>query len=481
MIKNNPFIREDRNYSINNIELFPWQNEGVKFILSNFNCIINFQPGLGKTLLSLVATQHFLKASSTLQIAILAPKQAISSFKKELSTKVCESYSIYTTDEYEVHKGDRYHIFTYTKVEELIKFTYSTNNPICLVVDECHKLSNNNLTNKQLFQLRNRFCIVIGLSGTPLQDKVETLYNVVNFVRPGYLGSYKDYEAKYLVTKMKNVYVKGGKKRKFKDVVGTKNTKELSEKLKKIMCIQFRSYNLDFQYRSTSMNKYERECYVEASKGMIDILDNEKEFSARLVDLQRVVDGCHESFEIEELSSKEKLLISTLSEIMNRNESVLIYCSFESTYTRLVKVLEKYQYLLNYSKIHLITGKIKFEDRVKVESDMPNKTIVIITKAGTASINLQKANNLIFYDTPFTLLDVIQAIGRICRADTSYEVQRVYFLEVRDTIDTYKRKVVESKIKNVQNLFGSNPTLPQIKDEKIDKEQLKKSLLWKKY
>ena len=476
----NPFIREDDNYSIDDIKLFPSQNEGVKFILSNFNCIINHQPGLGKTLLSLVATQHFLRASTNLQIAILAPKQAISSFKKELTNKIKESYSIYTTDEYEINKVSRYHIFTFTKIDELIKFTYSTDNPICLVVDEVHKLSNNNLTNKKLFQLRNRFCIVIGLSGTPLQDKIKSLYNVVNFVSPGYLGSYKDYESKYLITKLKSVYVKG-KKRKFKDVVGTKNTKELSEKLKKIMHIQFRSYDLDFNYRTTSMNKYERECYIKASKGMIDILENEKEFSARLVDLQRVVDGCHESFELDELSSKEKLLISTISEIMNRDESVLIYCSFESTYTRLVKALESSRYILNYSKIHLITGKVKFEDRVKVETDMPKKSIVVITKAGTASINLQEANNLIFYDTPFTLLDVIQAIGRICRADTKYSTQHVYFLEVKDTIDTYKRKVVESKIKNVQNLFGKNPTLPDIKDEKIDKEKLKKSLLWRKY
>ena len=44
----NPFIREDDNYSIDGIKLFPSQNEGVKFILSNFNCIINHQPGLRK-------------------------------------------------------------------------------------------------------------------------------------------------------------------------------------------------------------------------------------------------------------------------------------------------------------------------------------------------------------------------------------------------------------------------------------------------
>ena len=48
MINKNPFIRENGDYTINNISLFPSQNSGVEFILKNFNCIINHQPGLRK-------------------------------------------------------------------------------------------------------------------------------------------------------------------------------------------------------------------------------------------------------------------------------------------------------------------------------------------------------------------------------------------------------------------------------------------------
>ena len=58
----NPFIREDDNYTIDDIKLFPSQNEGVKFILSNFNCIINHQPGLRKNSIISSSYSTFFKS-----------------------------------------------------------------------------------------------------------------------------------------------------------------------------------------------------------------------------------------------------------------------------------------------------------------------------------------------------------------------------------------------------------------------------------
>ena len=78
-------------------------------------------------------------------------------------------------------------------------------------------------------------------------------------------------------------------------------------------------------------------------------------------------------------------------------------------------------------------------------------------------------------------LRVIQAIGRITRVDTKYPIQHVYFLEVTDTIDTYRRTMVESKVSYLTQLFGAMPTLPQIEEVKINLKELKRNLLWKKY
>lgn len=58
----NPFIREDGKYFINDINLFPSQNEGIEFILSNFNCIINHQPGLRKNFTIISSYSTFFKS-----------------------------------------------------------------------------------------------------------------------------------------------------------------------------------------------------------------------------------------------------------------------------------------------------------------------------------------------------------------------------------------------------------------------------------
>ena len=68
------------------------------------------------------------------------------------------------------------------------------------------------------------------------------------------------------------------------------------------------------------------------------------------------------------------------------------------------------------------------------------RSVTLITSAGTESVNLQRANNLIFYEIPFPLRQFIQACGRITRMDSNYDKFQVYILEAEGTIDTYKKK-----------------------------------------
>ena len=46
----------------------------------------------------------------------------------------------------------------------------------------------------------------------------------------------------------------------------------------------------------------------------------------------------------------------------------------------------------------------------KVEELIDKGTVVLITSAGTESINLQRADTMIFYDPPFAWLSFIQAV-----------------------------------------------------------------------
>ena len=104
----------------------------------------------------------------------------------------------------------------------------------------------------------------------------------------------------------------------------------------------------------------------------------------------------------------------------------------------------------------------------------------IITSAGGESINLQRANSIIFYDLPYDIAQIIQVIGRITRTDTKFDRQYIEILELFGTTDTYKRLCMEKNMKLIESLFGKMNTLPYTT---YDNEQkfmnvLRRQLLW---
>lgn len=472
------------NYSLDGFTLTSQQNDICKNILKNLGGIISSQAGGGKTLTSLCISEHLINIdmSNTMQICIVCPVKAVSSFKKELETKVKKSYSIYTTKDYRIDKDASYNIFTYTKLDELEEFIkdHEFENKV-LICDEIQALGNKK--NKQsiiLTRLRKSFKIVIGLTATPIMNELEELYNIVNFVRPGYLGTKKSFQDRFMIMQKKDIYTKRGKVKTWQ-CIGTKNEEELAKIMKNIAFGLQKRYNLQFHFRKCQLDEYESDAYVEGSQGLLNEELEPKAFASRMHDLQLIIDGSHPNFCRPKLSSKEKLLVSTIYEIMQRNESVLVYVEYTATIERLTKILKASNHILNYDSIKFITGSTPLEERVKLEKEMPRKTVVLMTQAGRESVNLQKANNLIMYNIPLSTGSVLQLIGRITRMDTEYKVQNVYTLEAIDTIDTYKQSLVSAKIELFERVFGEQSTMVKFDNDnfKLDTKLLKKKYLWK--
>ena len=471
-------------YSLDGFSLTYAQNSICKNILKNYGGLINSQAGSGKTLTSLCIAQHLIDIdmSDTMQICIVCPVKAVSSFKKELTNMLKKPYSIYTVKEFNIVNNARYHIFTYTKLNELEQFLvdYDFANKV-LICDEIHCLGNKkNKQSIELSRMRNKFKIVIGLTATPIMNQLEELYNVINFIKPGYLGTKTSFTNRFMIMQKKDIYTKRGKVKTWQ-CIGTKNEEELASLMKNVCFGIQNKYNLNFSFRKCKLDDKEQDNYIEGSKGLLNEDLEPKAFSARMHDLQTIIDGSHPQFCSPKLCSKEKLLVSTLYEVMQRNESALVYVEYTVTIERLTKILKASQSILNYDSIKFITGSTPLEERVKLEKEMPRKTIVLMTQAGRESVNLQKANNLIIYNVPLSTGSMLQLIGRITRMDTEFDKQNVYFLEAIDTIDTYKVGLVASKIELFEKIFNKQETMPDLSDDKfkIDTKLLKKKYLWK--
>lgn len=481
------FTKEDKDYNISeDFTLKPEQQEAIHYVLEKPNRIMGLQTGLGKTIACLISADIILQNTDNTVCFILCPKSAISSFKKELETKIDRVYSIYTADEKKDRPNSRYFIFNYSGHKEMIKrLKEFTSNGIKVfgLFDEVHKLaSQDSLLSKDLRKVRHLFRCIIGATATPLLNDVEQMYRIISFVRPGYLGSERDFKSRYCILKDKIIYSQRGRI-KIKEVVGHKNLNELKAKLDDIIIIKRISYNLNFIYKKAFLTKNEILEYNTAAKGIIDSGD-EKQYSSRLHDLQRVADGTHSLQNFNDYS-KIKILLQTISEIVRKGQGVIVYTEYEDTYEKLGKVIQKYQKDIGYRNLYFITGKTRQAKRVEVEKNLKFKDICIITKAGCQSINLQAVNNIIFYNIPFAVADLIQGVGRITRLDSKYNEQNCYFIEAEDTIDTYKILLIQHHTHLIKALFGNETSLPDV--DKIDKDfmnkyrsYLKRKLLWRK-
>lgn len=468
-----------RDYTINpKYPLLPEQNECIDFMLRRARCICSAQTGLGKTYLSCTATLYLLNYYKDLHCIMIIPQKALKAFKKELSQKLHTKYNIWTSSGKEVMKGARITLVTHTAlskyVSDIIKLRQTFK--LMAVVDEIHNLQNpDSKFYKLMLSLRKFFSIFYGLTATPLKNDISGLYHMINLVEPGYLGSWNTFCFHFLITRKR--YIKG--RGYTLEITGTKNRELLQRKLQEIIILRQKVYNLDFKYHSCELTEPERKRYFLAGKGLLRE-SAKKNWAVRLHDLQQVVDNVHNNYEQIPLTNKERLLLALLKQKNSQGDICVVFSTYYETLFRIKDVITKYKSQIGVTKILEVHGKVDLKQREKVEELIEPGSVVLITEAGTESINLQRANSIIFYDIPFGIQCFTQACGRVTRMDTKFENQAVHILEARGTIDTYKRVLIQSHTNLITMLFGKMETLPlEVVDlDRNSVDQLRKVLLW---
>ena len=203
-------------------------------------------------------------------------------------------------------------------------------------------------------------------------------------------------------------------------------------------------------------------------------------WSVRLRDITYVVDNVSESVPQEEISNKEKLLLKVLLQNIRANKPTIIYCEYVSVLERLDYLIKAFRRDLGIKDTLIIKGGVSMNERKRIQNLISVDKPLLITSAGGESINLQKANAIIFYDLPYDIAKIMQIIGRITRVDTEFSRQYIDIIEAFGTTDTYKRLCMEKNMKLIESLFGKMNTLPYTTYDNEQKfmSTLRRSLLW---
>lgn len=385
------------------------------------------------------------------------------------------------------------------------------------VVDEVHYFRNptSELSVKASMGLTHTYALW-GITATDLSRNSMDTYNIINFVRPGKLGTKWDFMNRFCITKEKVIgRLPGGKLKKAKEVVGFRSISEFREYLSDTLVIGTRTVDVHIHEVPYKLNERERNLYSKIAGGFcMDMeLDDEnwlqsilkrdeiiessvrsikdvERHSSRYIYLQSVVDGAMNSDGTFGLNpgSKSEAFLNLVQQIALRGESALVFFDYYVS-------LDNIEYQLKLSGIKDAKGRpIKLIETSGRKAQKPNfitksmcdlnSYIVLCSRASSESENFPFINNVILYNIPTTPITYLQFIGRITRRNTLYPGNLHVWMLLSESIDLYKLTVIGHKMHQMQaTTYSLEGTFPQKYMQPVDNakqlENAKKHLLWK--
>ena len=160
-----------------------------------------------------------------------------------------------------------------------------------------------------------------------------------------------------------------------------------------------------------------KEEYLKAAKGILEEIEKEKKaaheaykhggdskftvkaHSARLVDLQYVVNRDE---------GKKQAFVNYLKDYVEHG--VLVFCAFHDTVDIVSDILSECRGV-DFLKITGLENDMKRKEAKEWFCGNPKNKVLIISKAGGQSLNLQATSNILFFDIPFGAGSATQAFG----------------------------------------------------------------------
>lgn len=299
--------------------------------------------------------------------------------------------------------------------------------------------------------------------------KIFSNYRMVCYVKKGEVrncrcGGKYVYDGKLFVCKKCG---KSYQPKKILEPISYINQKLLAELVAPYMNCFFPPRDLRYYKIVTEDSLTERKQYDAVAKSVLT--SGEEQHSSRMIKLQHHLDASE---------TKRKILYKLAEKL--KDKGMIIYSDYLAT----VDIIENELKPLGV-EIKSITGRLSAAMRKDVRNwfraGAQNK-VLIITKAGGASLNLQSTNNLIFYDIPFSMGNFIQVVGRVARYFSDFQHYNIFFPIIKDTLDDYKFSYVSSRKSFVDEVL-QNKCLPQGELENYNADllrELRKRTLWKR-
>jgi SNF2 family DNA or RNA helicase len=435
-------------------KLLNFQKEGLDFLLkSSGNALLADEMGLGKTVQTLAYLATEKQAMPALVIAPLVTlrnwQREVGKFMKKKSrngrlieNEVSSSVVIRTGKSQELDKFDFY-IVNYELLEKRLP-DLSKLDLRSIICDEVQNLRSK--TTKKYSAVKKLAALPsvkyrIGLSGTPIYNRGSEIWPIVDILRPGMLGSFKEFceyfcyvndKGKAIVLENKRESLREELckhvmlRRKKSDVL-----KELKDKVryKEIIDSDSTYYNKELEKIWTKLKEEQKEAETE--------FDKSASFH-RAIQSERQAAGV----------AKLPHVINFVKNIMEIDESVVVFCHHRSIHDLLHKNLSE------YNPASIIGGQSDNERQLQIDMFQDGKTKLMIAglRAGNVGINLTRAKYVIFAELDWSPAIHRQAEDRLHRIGQKNTVF-AYYLIGNGTLDDHVAKILVDKSYEIDTIM----------------------------
>uniref|UniRef100_H3D637 Chromodomain helicase DNA binding protein 3 n=1 Tax=Tetraodon nigroviridis TaxID=99883 RepID=H3D637_TETNG len=324
----------------------------------------------------------------------------------------------------------------------------------CLVVDEAHRLKNNQ---SKFFRRLNDYKIdhKLLLTGTPLQNNLEELFHLLNFLTPnrfnnleGFLEEFADISKEDQIKKLHDLLGPHMLRRLKADVF--KNMPSKTELIVRVELspMQKKYYKHILTKNFEALNSKGGGNQVSLLNIMMDLkkcCNHPYLFPAASMEAQKTPTGAYEGSALTKASGKLMLLQKMLRKLKEQGHRVLVF----SQMTKMLDLLEDFLDHEGYKYERIdggITGALRQEaiDRFNAPGAC-QFCFLLSTRAGGLGINLATADTVIIFDSDWNPHNDIQAFSRAHRIGQANKVM-IYRFVTRASVEERITQVAKRKM-----------------------------------
>ncbi len=416
------------------LPLYEYQREGALFAAKAGRCLIADDMGLGKTIEAIAAVEILARCAGIERVLVVAPTSLKHQWKQEIE-KFADRAAIVVegplSRRAELYAAESFYKITNYDVIHRDLSAIRRWQPELIILDEAQRIKNWKTRTAQVVKrLDSEYALV--LTGTPLENRLEELHSIVEFIDRFRLGPMFRFLAEH-----QHVDETGR-------VIGYRNLSNISETLEPILVRRTKDKVL-----KELPERIEKRFFVPMTPQQMEHHEENREIVARIVQkwrrygylrevdqqrmqiaLQRMRMSCNSTYLLDQQTDhgvKADELVELLGEILeDRDSKVVIFSQWIRMHELVARRIERRKW--DHVMFHGRVPGPKRQNLIRQFKEDPDCRLFLSTDAGGVGLNLQNASAVVNLDQPWNPAVLEQRVGRVHRLGQHRPVRVAHFI-----------------------------------------------------